>query len=578
LIVERDVLVPMRDGVRLATDVYRPDEGASPTLLHRTPYGKSHPLYLHGSVLDVLAAVDAGYAVVSQDTRGRFQSEGDWQPFRWEGDDGYDTVEWVAEQAWADGRVGAYGTSYNGATALHVAVSAPRHLTAVISYMSCCSYDNGWVYTGGALELGFAYFWLTRGAWETLRRRELDEPRRAELEALLHAAASLPRRSIERLPVAELPAMLPELVPFWEEWLANAPGSEHWRSIDVPAQAERIRVPVLHVSGLYDNLLPGHLALEDALRRHSDARVRDSHRFVLGPWDHEAYQSSRPSSAGDYDFGPGAPNAYALLRTLSREWFDHWLLERETPLLGRPHARFYRTGSDSWHEAEQWPPAHAATPLYLAGGGHANSRNGDGRLRWEPPQAHEQASDRFRYDPFDPVPTNGGRTLAPVFGNAGIHDQAAIEDRADVLVYTSPALARELTLAGRATLELIAASSCEDTDFTAKLVDVEPDGYCRNLAGGIVRARFRDGGPREQLLVAEQPTAFTIDLQAVSHCFRPGHRIRLEVSSSNFPAYDRNLNSAVAPAQGGDRDARVALQTVFHDEQRQSRLLLPVVS
>jgi hypothetical protein len=578
MIVEREVLVPMRDGVRLASDVYRPNEGASPTLLHRTPYGKSHPLYLHGSVLDVLAAVDAGYAVVSQDTRGRFQSEGDWQPFRWEGDDGYDTVEWIAEQPWADGRVGAYGTSYNGVTALHAAVAAPGHLTAVLSFMSGCSYDNGWVYTGGAFELGFAYFWLTRGAWETLRRRELDERRRSELEALLHSAASLPRRVIDQLPVAELPAMLPELVPFWEEWHANPPGSEHWHSIDVPAHAERIRVPVLHVSGLYDNLLPGHLALNDALQRHPDARVRESHRFVLGPWDHEAYQSSRPSAAGEYDFGPGAPNAYGLLRTLSREWFDHWLLGRETPVIGTPSARFYRTGSDSWHEEEQWPPPHAVTPLYLAGAGHANSRNGDGRLSWEAPDAHEQATDRFRYDPFDPVPSNGGRTLAPVFGTAGIHDQASIEDRDDVLVYTSPALERELTLAGRATLELIAASSCEDTDFTAKLVDVEPDGYCRNLAGGIVRARYRDGGPDRQLLVPEQPTAFTIDLQAVSHSFLPGHRIRLELSSSNFPTYDRNLNSAAAPARGGERDVRIALQSVFHDEQRQSRLLLPVVS
>lgn len=576
MIVERGLMAPMRDGVALATDVYRPDdERAHPTLLHRTPYGRAHPLYLHGTAIDVIAAVQDGYAVVSQDTRGRFDSEGEWDPFRHETDDGFDTVEWLAEQAWCDGRVGAYGTSYNGATALHVAVGKPRHLVAVLSYMAGTTYDDGWVYSGGAFELGFAVFWLTRGAWETLRRRELPDERREQLAGLLRSVAALPRRIVDGLPVAELPGFEDELVPFWRDWLAHPPGSEHWRQIDVAAHAAQIDVPVLHISGLYDNLLGGHLELNEALKRHPDPNVRDRHRFVLGPWDHEAYQSSRPNAAGDYDFGPQAPNGAALMHTLSREWLDHWLLGQDAPLLASPRVRFFRTGAETWEQAEHWPPPHEQTPLHLASGGHANTRCGDGRLLWEAP-AGAQPADRFRYDPWNPVPSNGGRTLAPVFRTAGIHDQASIEDRPDVLVYTSEALERELVLAGEACLVLFAASSCVDTDFTAKLVDVEPDGYCRNLASGIVRARYRTGDGRETWLTPDQPTELRIELRAVSHCFLAGHRIRLEVSSSDFPTYDRNLNSKAHPARGGEADVRVALQRVLHDPEHPSRLLLPI--
>ncbi|MHB1808629.1 MAG: CocE/NonD family hydrolase [Solirubrobacteraceae bacterium] len=578
MIVERDVRVAMRDGVSLATDVYRPDGGgAHPALMHRTPYGRAHPLYLHGTAIDVIGAVEDGYAVVSQDTRGRFDSGGEWNPFRHEADDGFDTVEWLALQDWCDGRVGAYGTSYNGATALHVAVGKPRHLVAVLSYMAGTSYDDGWVYSGGAFELGFAVFWLTRGAWETLRRGDVPQARREQLARLLREVAALPRRIVDRLPVSELPGFEPELVPFWRDWLEHPPGNDYWREIDVAAQAEQIEVPVLHISGLYDNLLGGHLALNEALKRHSSPLVREQHRFVLGPWDHEAYQSSRPNAAGDYDFGPQAPNAYGLMRTMSREWFDRWLRGRDAPLLATPRASYFRTGAESWEQADAWPPAREPTALHLASGGHANTRAGDGMLVWEAP-AGEQPPDSFRYDPWNPVPSNGGRTLAPVFGTAGIHDQASIEDRPDVLVYTSEALGRELVLAGEASLVLFASSSCVDTDFTAKLVDVEPDGYCRNLAAGIVRARYRAGDGGESWLTLEEPTELRIDLRAISHAFAPAHRIRLEVSSSNFPTYDRNLNSQAHPAFGGESDVRVALQRVLHDEQHPTRLLLPVLS
>lgn len=569
LVVERDVMVAMRDGVRLAADVYRPDDDAPhPVLMHRTPYGKAMPLYLHATGLDTIAAVERGYAVVSQDCRGRSASEGAWRPFRHEADDGHDTVEWLAGQPWCDGRVGAWGCSYMGLTALLAAVAAPPHLRAVMSYMAGPSAYRGWAYTGGAFELGFATFWSTRGAWETLRRLDAADERRAALTAALHALTARPSQIVARLPVAELAGEAAELIPFWEDWLAHPTLDDFWRAVDVPARAREIRVPVLHISGVGDNLLAGHLALNDALAEHPDEAVRETHRFVLGPWDHESYQTSRPSASGQQDFGPQARNGAAQFDPLAREWFDHWLRDAETPLLARPRASYFLTGADEWREAASWPPPHRPLALHLAAGG---------RLLAEPP-AGEEPPDGYEHDPLDPVPNVGGRTLAPVFGPPGVQDQRGVEAREDVLVYTQEPLTAPLTVAGPVTLTLFVSSSAEDTDFTGKLVDVEPGGYCRNLAEGIVRMRHRHGGADEALLRPGEVAEVEIDLQAVAHVFAPGHAVRVEVASAAFPHFSRNLNARVRPELGTEADARVARQSVFHDAGRPSRLVLPVVS
>ena len=518
------------------------------------------PLYLHATGIDVIAAVERGYAVVSQDCRGRFGSEGEWRPFRHEADDGYDTVEWVAEQPWCDGQVGIWGCSYMGTTALQAAIANPPHLRAVMAYMAGPSPHQGWAYTGGAFELGFASFWTTRGAWETLRRLDVDDATRAALTAELKAATARPASLIGRLPVAEVPGTREELVPFWREWLEHPELDEWWLAVDVPARAHDISVPVLHISGLSDNLLGGHLALEAALASHPSPEVRDAHRFVLGPWDHESYQTSRPSASGQLDFGPEARNGFALNDALSREWFDHWLLGADTPLVAGPRAWHFRTGTDEWRRDGAWPPPHEETALHPGPGG---------ALGREPAG---DTTDTYRYDPRDPTPSVGGRTLSPVYHPPGVQDQRAVEARDDVLVYSTDALERPMIVAGEARVELRAASSCEDTDFTAKLVDVEPDGYCRNVAEGIVRARYRDGA--EALLVPGEPVALTIELMAVSHAFRPGHRIRLEIASAAYPHFSRNLNSAVRPELGGEGDIQVAGQTVHHDG---TRLVLPIV-
>lgn len=560
--IERDVGVAMRDGTRLAADVFRPDDDRPhPVLMQRTPYGRTMPLYLHATGIDVLAAVERGYAVVSQDCRGRFGSEGEWRPFRHEADDGYDTVEWAAGQPWCDGRVGIWGCSYMGNTALQAAVAAPPHLTAVMSYMGGPRPHQGWAYTGGAFELGFASFWTTRGAWETLRRSDLGDEARAALTAELRAATERPTAVIGRLPVAEADGTRPELVPFWREWLEHPELDAWWLEVDVPARADAIAVPVLHITGVHDNFLGGHLALEAALRAHPSAEVRDAHRFVLGPWDHESYQTSRPAASGQVDFGPEARNGFALNDALSRDWFDFWMLGEDTPLTRTPRVRHFRTGTGEWRHEDVWPPPHQELALHPAPGGALLAAPAAG-----------DSSDTYRYDPRDPTPSVGGRTLSPVYHPPGVQDQAAREARADVVSYTTEPLDGPVVAAGEARVELRAASSCEDTDFTATLVDVEPDGYCRNVAEGIVRARHRDGA--ERLLVPGEPARLTIDLMAVTHAFRPGHRIRLDVASAAYPHFSRNLNAAVRPELGGEADIRVAEQTVFHCG---TRLVLPVV-
>jgi uncharacterized protein len=576
VLVERDVPVVMRDGTRLLTDVYRPaDAGAHPALVQRTPYDKDNMLYTFAATVDPVRAAERGYAVVVQDCRGRSKSQGEWHPFRYEADDGHDTVEWVAGQPWCNGKVGTYGNSYMATTALQAAIGAPPHLVAVFSYMGGPAYHRGWAYSHGVLELGFGYFWVLRGAWETLRRADLPPERHAELAATLRIAISRTHRVISDLPVSDLPGVAPDLVPFWRDWLEHPSYDEYWRAFDVVEHADRIQVPVLHVSGLYDNFLDGHLALNDRLTTHHSSDVKNGSRFVLGPWDHEAYLGARPSAAGIVDFTPDAPNGYRLCHDLALDWFDARLTDArpEAPAGG---VSYFDTGEAKWHHAGAWPPPAQNLALLLASDGQANSSAGDGRLVASMPEGAD--ADRFVYDPLDPVPTVGGRNLFPSLSTAGVQDQRAVEQRNDVLVYTGEALADRLRVVGRVVVTLHASTDGEDTDFTAKLIDVEPDGFCRNIAEGIVRARYRGGAEAPVFVEPGAVMELAVDLLAVAHTFARGHRVRLEISSSNFPRFDRNLNGRVEPAFGRAEDARPAQQCVYHDAARRSRVDLPIVS
>jgi putative CocE/NonD family hydrolase len=576
IIIERDVMVSMRDGVRLATDVYRPDDGARHAVLTNVhPYDNDHFLCTHELLFSPLVAAQRGYAVVVQEARGRAGSEGTWRPYGDEGRDVYDTVEWAAAQPWSDGNVGLYGACALGYGAIQGAVEAPPHLKAVFAYMVASNYHGGWTYSNGAFELGFQLSWIwTILAQDTISRLGLEPAAAEEAVRKLAEAQSDLLGSARHLPLVDFPPYQNGAAPYWREWLSHPGYDEFWKQVDAVARADRIQVPVLHMSAWYDTCLRSHMDLYSALELRGDERVRDKHRLLLGPWDHSAYYNKRPTCAGERDFGPEVMTGPDVLAGIVFQWFDYWLRGEGEGFLPESKVRYFQMGENVWKDVDSWPPPYTMVPYYLHGAGQANSRMGDGALSTEAPGT--EPLDSYVYDPFDPVPTRGGRSMIDVL--PGIENQAQVEERQDVLVYTTPRLAEPVAITGPVSLTLYASSSAPDTDFTAKLVDVEPDGYCANIAEGIVRARYRNGLDREEFLEPGEVTEFHIDLWDMAHTFQPNHRIRLEISSSNFPRFDRNLNSRVTPALGSAEDARKAVQQVFHAAPHPSHLSLPVAS
>lgn len=493
--IERDIDVAMRDGVELATDVYRP-AGADdcPTLVHRNPYNKSNGGSVAGLMFNPLDAVQDGFAIVVQDPRGRFKSGGDWVPFVNEAEDGYDTVEWAADQPWSNGQVGIYGSSYHGVTALQAVAADPPHLEAAFAYLTGANYHEGWIYSGGAFELGFNQWWVLYLAMDTITRLDVSEEERAEqLETLLDLTED-PAAIVEELPVAENDLFQHPAASYVDDWLDHPQYDEYWENIDVTAQLDGIDTPVLHATGWYDLFLQGHLNLYDALEENAAPRAGNEQRFILGPWDHEAYVSVTPDRGGERKFGYRAAGGTAMMSELALEWFSHWL-DADGKSHDIPPVQYYQMGDRKWQTAESWPPDHEQTPFYLQSGGQANSADGDGRLERAEPGI--QPSDSFEYDPADPVPSVGGRTLHVNIDDPGITDRSEVETREDMLVYTSARLTEPCTIAGPVDATLYVSTSAPDTDFTATLVDVEPDGYCMPVTEGILRLRYRDGRDEE---------------------------------------------------------------------------------
>jgi putative CocE/NonD family hydrolase len=577
IVVERGLLVPMRDGVRLSTDVYRPAAaGRYPVLLQRTPYNKGDLWPVATLMFSPFDAVERGYVVVVQDCRGRFASEGEWIPFVVEGPDGHDSVEWAAAQPWSDGRVGIYGSSYNGVTALQAAIHSPPHLVACVAYMTGANYHEGWVYSGGAFELGFGLWYALHQAWDALPRVGLDEAGIAEAAGRLTRAMLDPMSAFRTLPLVDHPLFEGPIAPHWRSWTSHERYDDTWKTIDVIANADKIRVPILHIAAWYDGFLRGHLDLEHALAHHPDARVREEHRLVIGPWEHMAYLGVRKSSAGEREFGPIAVGGPTTAAPLCFDWFDRFVAGRETGAPTAKRVRYFLLGANEWREVDAWPPPHRRMPFYLRGAGGARSRHGDGVLSRDPPG--EEPPDGFTHDPRDPVPTLGGRNMIPGVCAPGVQDRSRVEERDDVLVYTTAPLDVSLTIAGPVSATLLVRANAPDADFVAKLVDVEPSGYCVPIAEGILRARFRNGRNREDPLVPGEIATIEVDLLAVAHVFRAGHRIRLEVAGSDFPKYDRNPGTGKSSLLARENDLRRIDQEVLHDAEHSSCIILPVVS
>jgi putative CocE/NonD family hydrolase len=330
---------------------------------------------------------------------------------------------------------------------------------------------------------------------------------------------------------------------------------------------------VLNITGWWDNFLGSHLQLYHALRANSPAG--DQQRLIIGPWDHFTYVGVVPTTAGDRNFGPEGLAGNPVVGPMTLDWFDRWLRSAPEGAATAPEVRYFVPGADSWQETPTWPPPVAELRYYLRSTRGANSSDGDGTLSLEAPGSDETA-DRYRYDPAEPVPTVGGRTLMPTVVDAGIRDQTAIAQRSDVLVYTSDPLAEPLDILGSVRVELWAATSAVDTDFTAKLVDVGPDGYCAFVADGIVRGSHRATHSEAQWLTPGDEYRFEIDMWDMAWRFEAGHRMRVEIASSNFPRFDRNLNIADHTGSAQLSDAVVAHQTVYHDAARPSALIVHV--
>ena len=563
--VDFDVPATMRDGTVLRANIYRPaGESRWPVLLTRLPYGKDL-MQLGGVVPDPVQAARHGYVVVVQDTRGRSRSEGEWYPFRAEGEDGVDTIAWAAALPYADGQVGMFGLSYLGFTQWAAALRQPPALKAIVPHVTWADPLNGLAYRGGALELGLLASWhLQQGLDVVLRRHRQDRQALGRaVVALCREIDALGPEGYGALPLAEFaPHRRQDVAPAFFDEVA-APMDRTWRAPwTILGQHERVRVPTFNVGGWYDIFLADTIANFRAMRAQGTPA-----RLLLGPWSH----GGQRNPVGEVNFGFGAQAAFINLQSdfagLQLRWFDHWLKGLDTGIMAEPPVMLFVMGANVWRNEQEWPLARAVdTPYYL---------HPKGGLSPEPPG--DAAADRYDYDPADPVPTRGGALPMTPEYPAGPFDQRAIEGRPDVLVYTTRPLERDTEVTGPITVRLWAVSSAPDTDFVARLTDVAPDGRAINLTDGIVRARYRHfpQGEPPSLIEPARPYEYAIDLWATSNLFRAGHRIGLQITSSCFPRWDRNPNTG--HPFGADAELRVAHQQILHDREHPSHVMLPVV-
>jgi hypothetical protein len=550
----------MRDGVVLRSDIYRPRaDGKFPVLLNRTPYDKVNELAFG------LRAASQGYVVISQDVRGRYTSEGEWYPFKHEIEDGYDSVEWAASLPYSNGKVGMLGGSYGGASQLLAAISTPPHLVGLFSWVTASNYHEGWVYQGGAFQEWLNESMTSYYALDSLQRR---------------AAANVWRRAL-KLPLASYPLFgsgkqddptvtLPELAPYFLDWLAHPSYDDYWKRLSIEEHFSRITVPIFHIGGWYDVFLGGTLRNYVGIKARggSEAARRRGQRLLVLVGGHVG----PGPRIGDVDFGR---NSVVNVDNLSLRWYDYLLKGVKNGLESEKPVKLFVMGKNVWRDEDDWPLARARNErFYFHSQGKANSLSGDGTLSTSQPGS--EPADQYVYDPGDPVPTHGGPACCDrVHLASGAADQRSVEARKDVLVYSTPPFKEEFEVTGPVSVELFARSSTVDTDYTGKLVDVWPNGFAQNLTEGILRARYRKSPERVEFMNPGEIYKFTIDLWATSNVFLKGHRLRLEISSSNFPRFDRNLNTGEDIGRG-TRWVK-ATNTILHDKEHPSSVLLPVV-
>ncbi len=528
--VKREAMVPMRDGVKLAANIFLPQaEGRFAVILIRTPYGKGTELGTNDSF------VNHGFAVMVQDVRGRYGSEGTFNMLDQEPNDGEDTINWIAKQPWSNGRVGMSGGSYIGLTQWKAAMEQPTALKAIFPvHAGIDEYRDRFYARGGAMRLGHRMLWLV----ENLRKPTHRDP--GFDRYVLH----LPLRSMDKEAAGQT-------LPLWQQALDHPDYDTFWRAISVREQLAKVATPAFSVAGWFDPNVQSDLATITNLRRRSN-----NYRIAIGPW---AHNMSIPFPGVDF----GREASYAV-RTMQLAWFDRWLNDKPGEIPGGPYSIFVM-GANKWRDEAEWPLKRSiATRYYFSP---------ERQLSIVPPKDGE---DRYTYDPRQPVPTRGGTTCCnPAIFAWGPLDQRLIGSRADVLQYVTPPLTEDLEVTGPIRVQLHIRTSAPDTDFTAKLIDVFPSGEARLLTDGILRLRYRDGLDKPVLAKPGQDYAITIDAGVTSNVFRAGHRIRVDIASSNFPKYDRNLNTGRPIAD--EKHPATAKQTIYRGGVKASHVILPVV-
>jgi putative CocE/NonD family hydrolase len=537
--VEHDVPVTMRDGVVLRADVYRPaGEGPWPVIVARTPYGKNDHYELQ--FLEPMLAARRGLIAVVQDVRGRYASEGDFVPAVNEAEDGVDTIEWAARLPGSTGSVGMWGLSYLGNVQWQAAGKQPSALRAIAPERTFRECEDGVAYRGGAYELGVVRAWSVAMGFDLVARRHADDEdvMMKAILALVDAADGIPGATYLELPTGIDPVIERHGLP-------NLAAPEVMAAANVPQHQQNVTVPSLHVAGWYD------LFVQATIDNYVAAAQKTPAKLVVGPWNH----FGQGSQQGDINFGL-VGNGYAidLSTSILGLTFD-WLHARLTgePADTDPPVRLYVMGANEWRSENEWPLERAVETKVFLGG--------RGELAFEPGSASESLS--FRYDPAAPVPTLGGSTLLP-HPAPGSYDQQLIEDRGDVLVFTSEVLTEDVEVTGRVTASLRVATDGETTDWVVRLCDVHPDGRSYNVIDGIRRVEG----------VAGEPMTVEVDLYSTSMLFKRGHRIRVQVTSSCFPRWDRNLNTPDGLTTG---EMRVATQNVLVGGDEPTYVTLPVI-
>ena len=567
--VDRNIPMKMRDGVTLRADVYRPDDNEKhPAIVVRTPYDK-----VPSAPSDYLSPVEAaftGYAVVIQDTRGRFTSEGEFVPGAPEGKDGYDTIENVAAESWCDGNVGMVGASYLGRNQWEAAIEAPPHLKAIAPHVIGAGM-LGESRMSGVYELETAISWFANMALDMVAKMAKQGKDVSKALANVRYAMNNFEEVCDFLPIKDIPYFKFEGL---QEGFMRRFSDENLKGIKSEEELfwpyEKVKVPIMHSCGWYD-MSPGQTFLNFLKMREKGGSqiAREGQHVLMGPWVHG---SRLHNFIGALNFGPYGSGAGAFATSRHIDFFNTYLRGMESKYL--VPIRYFVMGRKRWRNADTWPlPETQWQRFYLHSRGHANSAGGDGVFSREEPGT--ESPDIYIYNPHDPVPTRGGRLNPDLNQAAGPQDQSLIERRNDVLCYTTPELKEEMEITGPLKLHLFASTSTKDTDYFVKMIDIHPNGMAINVAEGCIRTRYRKSILKPQLVTPGEIYEYLVDLASTSNLFGKGHRIRIDITSSNFPRFERNMNTG--NPFGEDAVGIPAIQTIFHQPGHASYIDLPVI-